>query len=203
MTKKIILALAALAGAVSYAQQTTTAPASVVTGPGLLGQRYVEAGFGFNDVKHSSVDAFATGVSINNPINNNIDINVGYSYQWVEGNSDVNGHALDLSGTYYITEGNLKPFGTVSVGYVWPDLGDELTWGAGAGFEYIFNSKLSGRVFGGYDDSFRNHSSSIDGSFHGTAGLNYWVNNQWGVSGDLTWFERGNVGYALSAVFKF
>ncbi|MDX2185340.1 MAG: hypothetical protein SFV32_00265 [Opitutaceae bacterium] len=199
MTKKMILGLAILAGTVSYAQQPQQQPVAEQT-YGLLGQRYVQVGFAAVDVNHSSIDTYGAGVAINTPVAPNIDVSLAYAYQWVESDSDTNGQALDLGVTYYLTEGQFKPFGTVTLGYVWPDLGDELTWGAVAGFEYVASKQLSVQVAGAYEDNFKKHN---DGDFSAIVSANYWVNEQFAVTPAVSLIERGHVGYALAATFRF
>ncbi|WP_404425482.1 hypothetical protein [Nibricoccus sp. IMCC34717] len=197
MTKKIILGLALLAGTVSYAQQQQPAAEQTY---GLLGQRYAQVGFAYTDVNHSQVDAFGTGLVVNAPVSSNVDVSLAYSYQWVEAHSEIDGQSLDLAGTYYLTEGQFKPFGTLSLGYVWPDLGDELTWGAVAGFEYVVNKQVSFQVAGGYDDNFKKHNQ---GEWKGIVSANFWVTPQVAVSPSVALLEGGSTATAIAVAFKF
>jgi hypothetical protein len=199
MTKKIILGLAILAGTVSYAQQQQAQPAAEET-YGLLGQRYAQVGFAYTNINNSQVDSYGTGLVVNAPVSSNIDVSLAYSYQWVESYSEIDGQTLDLAATYYVTEGQFKPFGTVSLGYNWPDIGDELTWGAVAGFEYVVNKQVSFQLAGAYDDNFKKHN---EGQWSGIASANFWVTPQVAVSPSVALIEGGSVAGALAVAFKF
>lgn len=196
MTKKIILGLALVAGSVSYAQNA----AATEEVYGLLGQRYAQAGFAAFDINHSSANVYAAGLVVNSPVTKNIDVSLAYTNAWVEGQSEVNGHALDLGATYFLTEGQFKPFGTVTLGYVWPDLGDELTWSGDAGVEYVFNKNFSAQLFGSYEDNFKKHN---EGEFSGTVSANYWVNEKFGAGLATTLLEQGDLRYTATVAFKF
>src|SRR4051812_5553725 len=105
-TKNLIsvvsLGLATLiAGVTAHAQVNTAAPES----SGLLGKRYVELGFGYADVNHTSFDVYGTGVNVNLPVASNVDVSVEYAYDWVK-HSSVDSNLLDAAVTTYFASGS-------------------------------------------------------------------------------------------------
>jgi hypothetical protein len=199
MTKtiKLLAVFSALAaGTAALAQQTAPAPAA-----GLLGQRYVGASFGYADIKNSPVDAFGADVVANFPVRANLDVGFGYSRTWVESFSDINVDAIGANATFIHTEGTLKTFTSLGLGYAWGPGEDEATvWGASAGAEFALTPKSTLAVSAGYSDDFK---SGNNGVWDGTARANYWVTDKVAVVGTVSWLEGGDVAYTLGTVFRF
>src|SRR3954464_2819411 len=108
LTKKSIIALAALIVAgVSHAQQ----PAPSSTPVGRLGQRYVGAIFRAADFNGTNEQGYDTSIGVNLPVTKSLDLDFGYSYQWL-GNSpvDLTGHTLDAGATIYTSWNGVKPY---------------------------------------------------------------------------------------------
>lgn len=182
----------------SFAQQATSNSASI------LGVQYVEVGFGYLDINHSATDAFALGADVNVPLTANLDLNVGYSYEWIENNNSLYGNVVSAGLTAYLTEGALRPFVTGGLGYVWDSSaagGDEYAvWDVGVGAEYSFNSTTSVAVAASYADDFES------GDNHSIAGLvqaNHWFTSSIAGTVGVSWLEHGHIGYGVSAIFKF
>ena len=200
------LSFGLLAGSSASAQTNTT---PVVTtdatgqtlGSGLLGKRYVDAGFGYIDFKDFNDNQLSAGGSINLPVNANIDLGVGYSYNWLDDHSSIDAHAWDVGATYYFTQGSIKPFGTVSLGYIFQDFADdEATWGVSAGLEFLATEKLSFRASVGYDDYFDN---AYDESISGGVDVAYWFSEKVAGQVGARLFEGGDRGAAASIVIRF
>ncbi len=198
MTKKISFALALIASTSAFAQET--APAAPVQTGGLLGKRYAQLGFSYTDVNHSRIDSYAAIASVNVPVVSNFDVSLSFTEAWAEAHSEIDGQALDLAGTYYLTQGDIKPFITGSLGYVFPDLGDELTWGGELGFEYAVNTKTALVLSGGYADNFKKNN---EGAFSGTAALHYWFTDKIGAGAAATWLEEGHTSFAAGVSYRF
>ena len=92
---------AILAGSTVFAQQTP-APAVETASSGLLGKRYVEAGFGVTDYNHFGLDLYSTGVGVNLPVASSLDVGLAYSYSWLESFSDFDAHTLAASVTEFV-----------------------------------------------------------------------------------------------------
>jgi hypothetical protein len=200
--KNLVSTLAALAaGTTLFAQTEPTVP--VTDDAGVLGHRYVEAGFGFIDVNKSSVDAFGTGLTVNLPVAPSIDVSMDYLYSWAEGHrSEFDAHDLSVSGTYWIqAEQNLKTFARVSLGYNWNDYDDSATWGAEFGAQYTIRPNIAVTISGGYDDDFDKGNDS--GSFNGTVTGHYWFTKQVAAFASASWIEGGNFGFAGGVTVKF
>lgn len=197
---------ALVAGSAVYAQQ---APAvETAASSGLLGKRYVEAGFAATDVNHTKRDVFGTGVAVNLPVASSLDVGFAYNYAWAEGNSDLNASTLAASVTEFVDVtgvSGLKAFGTLALGYEWLDTpwGDdeETFWGADLGVEYSFNSKLSATASVGYTDNF--HGPSDDGVWNGTVTANYWLTEKLAANAALSLVEGGDVVYGVGVALKF
>ncbi len=198
-TKNLLGALAALTiSTVAFAQ---TEPASPAAGSrSLLGQRYLDAGIAFVDLNHSSIDAYATGVTVNLPATANIDVAFNWTHEWLEAHSDVDAHTLSVDGIYYIDSGALKPFGGLSLGYVWADWEDDSIWGAFGGVEYqvASNVVLTARV--GYDADF---DDADEGSFDLSVSGRYFLTDTLAVSAGVSFIEGGDVGYVAGVTLKF
>ncbi len=174
------------------------------TSASLLGVRYVETGFAYNDINNSSVDAFSVGANLNVPVTANLDLTAGYTYLWAEGNRSVYANGATVSATGYITEGAWRTFVVGTLGHVWQSSnlgGDDYgVWSAGIGAEYSINSQTAVAALISYDDTFQggdNHSIS------GGARLSHWFTSAIAGTFGVTWLEGGSLSYSVSAIFKF
>ena len=207
MTKKIIAVIALLAAGASgaFAQNSgTQVPNPADTeGSGLLGKRYAALGFVYQDINHSDIDIFGAGAAVNVPVTPNIDVSAVLTHSWVEAHSDINAEALEVSSTYYFKQGQFKPFGTVSLGYSWRDLGatsdDTGTWGVSGGVEYSLNATDSFDVSIGYDDDF----NSGAGVWDGTIAANHWFTKAIAVRFSASLIEEGHRQFALAGIWRF
>lgn len=193
---KFIGALAALATAtLSFAQ--AEAPNA-----GLLGKRYVETGFSYLDFNHSSTEVYGLDVSANFPVLANVDVGVGYVYDWEGGNSDINGHAIAAAATGYQAFGSLNGFATVGLGYDWNDqISEETFWFADVGIEHSLSSTVSLLASAGYSDDFDGPSN--DGLWDGTLRGNYWVTEAISTNVSVSLIEGGHIGSRVGVVFTF
>jgi len=182
----------------SFAQQA----AASETAASLLGVRYVEAGFGYLDVSHSDRGAYSLGVDANVPVTANLDLTVGYSHNWVENNDSLYNNVVFVDATAYLTEGAFRPFAVAGLAYVWEGSGDDNygAWRAGLGVEYSLNATTAVTLEGGYSDTFEDLG---DHAFSGTLSVSHWFTSSVAGTIGATWFEYGDVGYGVSALFKF
>lgn len=169
-------------------------------GPGLLGKRAVLAGFAYQDLNHIDVDVFGLGAGVNFPFTSNIDLGATLVHQWVEGNSDADADTLDLQATYYLTQGALKPFGTLSIGQTWFDGDNTTNWGAAAGVEFAVNQRIAVDATVGYSDNFEDGDNS---SWSGTVAANYWFTRLFAVRVGATLYEYGHTGLSVAAIWRF
>jgi len=193
---KILGVIAALAaGTSAFAQQA--APA---TSAGLLGQRYASAEFGVININHFALDQFGAGVGVNLPLTANLDLGLGYAHTWVESFSDIDSDILSADLTSYFSQGAIKPFGTIALGYDWNDFDDGAIWAVRAGFEYDVNPSFSTAISVGYSDDFESGDASqwdVDVRAH------YWVTRSVAAIATVSLIEHGNVGYSLGVAVRF
>lgn len=195
---KLIAVLAASTLSVAAFAQTQTATVD----SGLIGSRYVSAGFGWTDINHSSVEGMSTGLDVNLPLNANFDLSLDYSYAWLEGAVDV-GHTVDAGLTGYIARGQDKYFAEASLGYSWIDGrfdDDHAVWGVAAGIERSVSDKVSCTLSAGYDDDFGNHR---EGSWDGTVGATYSFTAKLVGQASVSLIEGGSIGYAAGVAYRF
>lgn len=194
---KHVSALAAsLLSVAAFAQDA--APASA----GLLGQRYVDTGFSWVDINHSSVEGMSYGLSVNLPVNSNFDVAAYYGYSWTEGAFEI-GHSAGVAVTAYTAYNDYKPFATLSTGYNWMnnDLdGDHGVWGVEVGVERTITAKIAATVSVGYDDDFGQHR---DGAWDVTLGGTYNITDKLVAEADIALIEGGSIGYGLGVAYRF
>lgn len=201
------LALAAVLGSASLLQaQDAAAPAASAENSSLLGKRYVGATFGYLDRNHSDVGAFGGGISVNLPVAGNVDVGVGATHSWLEGNNSFHTEEVLASATYYLERGALRPFATVALGhadvsFAGPFEDDFGFFGFDVGAEYQINSTVSVSAYVTYGDTFE---SDIDASaWSGSVQLNYWLRSDFSVGGRVSVIEYGDVSYGLGAAWVF
>ncbi len=200
-TTKILAALAVVS--VSAFAQSEQVVATENEGSGLIGKRYAAAGLGYIDVRHSSYNAFAAGAEYNIPVNQNIDVLTSFSHTWGEGNEMNTVQDLNVTAVSYLTQGAVKPFVTVGLGYAWTSFNDEgLNYNVGVGGEYLLCKRASLTASVDFSDGFRRRTQS-DLEFSATVGVNYWASKNVVLKGDITLIETGHLGYTLSAGYRF
>ena len=190
--KKITFALAAAAAAGAlHAQQTPVVP-SAADYPGVLGQSYTDLSFGVQDLRNTSDNALDATLRGNIPVSTNVDLGLGYSYNWIHGHSGNHSHLLATDAKFYAPmENHMKPFIGGLVGYQWArtrfdnqfpiisTTNDRFVWGVNTGIEMPVGSvSLTPHV--GYIDTMENNSIGH---------YNYGVEAH-------HWFSSGLGGYA-------
>ena len=198
---KLVAVFAASLLSVAALAQSTTVETETVTA-GLLGKRYVAAGFGWNDYNHTGTDGLGAGLDFNLPVHTNIDLSLNYGYSWLEGVTGV-GHVLNAAVTGYITRGENKPYLTLSTGYVWAERrfdSDHGVWGAEVGIERAVNDKISSTFSVGYDDDFRNHG---EGLWDVAIGATYNITDKLVGTAEVSYIEYGTIGYSVGVAFRF
>lgn len=200
---KLVAVFAASLLSVAALAQSTTAETETVTA-GLLGNRYVAAGFGWTDINHSTVEAMDAGLTVNVPVLANVDLSLGYSYGWLEGDIGL-AHELNTAVTGYITRGQDKYFASAVLGYDWIDNdrnigGDHAVWGAEAGVERAVNDKVSVTLSAGYADDFGQHRDSL---WNGTIGATYNFTAKVVGAASVSLIEGGSIGYTAGVAYRF
>jgi hypothetical protein len=182
----------------SFGQQATASE----TTASLLGVRYVEAGLGVLDVRHDDRGAYSVGANVNVPVTANLDLAAGYSHNWAENNDSFYDNVVFVEATAYLTEGAFRPFAVAGLGYIWEGSGDDNygAWRAGLGVEYSINATTAVTLEGSYSDTFEDRDAH---AFSGTLSLSHWFTSSVAGTIGATWFEYGDVGYGVSAIFKF
>ncbi|PTY07779.1 hypothetical protein DB347_06020 [Opitutaceae bacterium EW11] len=201
ITKIVGVLAAAVAASSVFAQTAPENPASEGSS-GVLGYRYVEAGFGLVDIRGTSHDQEATGLTVNLPVVANIDVALDYSYNWIKGHGAAHSNTLDVSGIYYLDAGKgLKPFGGVTVGRYWAPHDARYTWATFAGLEYQVTTALSVSGSVGYNSDFKrgNDADYWDGTVTGR----YFFTRQIGAFLSASLFEGGDRGLAGGVTYKF
>lgn len=198
--KLVAVFAASLISVAAFAQSATVETETVTSG--LLGKRYVSAGFGWTDINNSSVEGMATGLNLNVPVHTNFDLNLGYGYSWLEHSVGI-GHSANAALTGYITRGAFKPFASVSTGYEWIEKrfdSDHGVWGAKVGVECELSSKLACEVDVCYDDDFRNHG---EGMWDTSIGATYNFTDTLVGMAKVTYIEYGSIGYMGGLAVRF
>ena len=198
--KLVAVFAASLISVAAFAQSATVETEAVTSG--LIGKRYIAAGFGWTDINHSSVDGLGTGLTLNVPVHTNFDFTLGYGYSWLEGAVGV-GHSANAALTGYITRGAFKPFASVNTGYEWLENrfdSDHGVWGANVGVEFEVSSKLSCSVSAGYGDDFRNHGEGI---WDATVGATYNFTDTLVGTAEVSYIEYGSIGYMAGLAYRF
>lgn len=204
------LALAGLLGLAvtlpAHAQAEAASAAPAAENSSLLGKRYVGATFGYLDINHSDRGAFGGGLSVNLPVASNVDVSIGASHDWLEGNDSFHTEEIVAAATYYIERGALRPFITGALGHAEasaPGSAEEdfRFFGIDVGAEYQINSTVSVAAYGTYGDTFE---SGIDASaWSASAQLNYWLSSNLSVGGRVSVIEYGDVAYGVGAAWLF
>lgn len=203
--KKLISVFAAVVTVAAVHAQQIQAPAAnnavEPSSPGLIGKRYVAAGFAYTDVKHSTTDAYTVATAVNVPTTSFLDLTASYGHGWVEGNGKNNVESLDLGATAYCQIANVKPFASASLGYIWPKyISSRFTYGFDAGAEIAVFEKTSVTVSGGYQDTFKKGNV---GTWDGTVAVNYWATKDIVLGVTFSLIEKGDTLYGATVGYRF
>jgi hypothetical protein len=183
-TKQIVIALGLLTTASATFAQTSA------TG-GLLGQRYVDVGFGTQDIKGVNRNAHDASFSVNLPVTSGFDLELGYDYGWFRGSGvRASQHTIGTVGKAYAPMGAAKPFAGAALGYQWQrarafgfrerDRGG--VWALGLGAEVPVATDLVFTTSVSYADDFQGGSP---GQFSYGVEANYWVTTTTAVYGSV------------------
>jgi len=160
------LAVAIFALSASAYAQNDAAPApasadSAFNTAGLIGKRYVEASFEYDDYKATKKDVYAPSLTLNLPLSPNFDVSVDYGHAVRQSWENLFDQA-DVTGTLYFTSDELKPFVAFSLGYVWgSQIEDECIYNFSAGFEYALTSKIALTAAFNAQDDFKSHTPAV------------------------------------------
>jgi len=178
LTNTTVLALALLANVAGHAQTTTAMAPEPTTGAGLLGHRYTELSFGFENVDHLSEHGYSVGARANNPlIPGVLDAGASYSYSWIRGPFKGHANTIGAYATAYAPLARVRPFATAALGYQWTSLrhgagDDEAIWGAAVGIEIPAGIvTITPRI--SYADDF-DGSARGSKTWTGSVEANYW-----------------------------
>jgi hypothetical protein len=173
LTQKITLALGVLAAAGASFAQTAANRAQ-----GLLGQRYVDVGFGVQDADGIKDNLYTAGATVNLPfVPNAADFGFSYTYSRFKGPVRANGNAIGGNLNLYAPLQGVKPFVGVNVGWQWTSIrgfddDDYGVWGAAAGVEIPVGAfTITPRIV--YADDFENSANSSQDWTYEVEG-NYW-----------------------------
>ena len=171
----------------------------------LLGKRYVGASFGYQDVNHSDRGLFGGAIGLNLPVASSLDVGVGASHSWLEGNNSFHAEEVFASATYYIEQGPLRPFISGTFGHAElsaPGSRDDdfAFYGIDAGAEYQLSDTLSVTGSVGYGDNFESGDWS---TWSASVQLNYWLRSDLTVGGGVALIEQGDLMYRVGAAWVF
>ncbi len=199
MNKKLIALFAALVASVAvFAQEAKTEQTE--QSAGLIGKSHVDLGFSYLDIKHTGTDAFGTGLNVNVPVANYLDVGFSYQHSWRESHSTDSIDALSVNATGYLTQGQFKPFGALSLGYAWDNGDNHSIWSADVGVQTAINDKLAVTVSTGYSDSFKNGRYGL---WDATVGASYDITKSVSALAEVSYLEYGNFGYSIGLAYKF
>jgi len=198
--KLVAVIAASLLSVGAFAQ--STAVQTETASSGLIGKRYVEAGLGWVDYRHTSRDGFGAGVGVNVPVSANFDVGVSYQHSYIQHWINV-GDYLGTAATGYITRGQDKYFASLSLGYAWAQRwldSDHTVWGGSVGIERSVNEKLSTSFSVGYDDDLGQHRVGL---WDMSVGANYAFCSKIVGTAKISYIEYGSLGYSLGLAYRF
>lgn len=190
--KTSALALLAIGSALLTNAQTVPSAAPV----GVLGHRYTEINFGAQDIKGINRNVYGLGIEGNTPVSSNLDVGLGYTYNWIGGAFKGHANTLGATATAYTAMNGVKPFVGVGLGYRWEDFGgfdnNYGLWGAAVGVEipvgaFSFTPAIS------YGDDFESTANSSQ-QFNYGVDVNYWFSTASAVTAGASFTNeyRGN-----------
>jgi hypothetical protein len=211
--KTLISAVALIAASTVFAQSTNTCPLfpkGEESGPGVIGKRYAEAGFGLIDEPHTAHNYYGVSLGGNLPICKGLDINGGYSHSWFDYSPYSNSsHNLGGSAVLYNTiEDGIKPFIAAGLGYTFFDENLDAEFARvnnlrnHLGVDYAYWSVTVGAEFPykwvsviptiSYNDDFQGKSQSSQYFAYSTE-VNTWITPKVGVYVSVSYYARQHV----------
>lgn len=187
----IALAMIAVVGA-SHAQQTATSSSPT----GRLGQRYVGTSFGIANLNGASEELYDTSIGVNLPVTKSIDVDFGYSYQWLTDNPvDLSAHIIDAGATLFTSTHGVKPFVNASLAYSWSKASyggaslseDDGAYGISLGLEAAVGAVILTPAIS-YTDSF----DDSDPTYNYGIDAHYWVTPKVGVRAAVSYSDYGS-----------
>jgi hypothetical protein len=209
--RTLLLAITAVLGLAAAAHAQTAgagipAPAPD-TGKGLLGQTYVNLGYGYMDLHNTSVNLQALRFEYNQPLNTGFDLNLGYTNAWSSRFSGTRNTQQSFDANAVAFMPGLpwgRPYLGVGAGWIWTKSSgvkdNSFLYQLETGVEFQATAELSITPFVKYLDA-----TSLDVSNKWSYGVkgNYWVTNQWGLSASLARDNKVNTTYAVGMNFRF
>ncbi len=202
---------AALGLAAAAPAQTANSPrdtGSVIeTGRGLLGQRYVNLGYAYDDVHDSSTDLQALRFAFNHPIVPGFDVNLGYTGARSSEFATMRAtqQSIDTNVVGYMSGyGYGRPYLSAGAGWLWLKTGgakaNSFLYQFETGVEWPATRALSLTPFVRYIDA-----PSVHVSNHWSYGLkaNYWLSSRWGVNASVALDNKVDVNYGAGLAFRF
>lgn len=210
ITTRILLLAAALGLAGStFAQGTAaSAPASAAeTGKGLLGQSYVNLGYSYTDLHQSSVNYQGLNFEYNQPLNTGFDLNLNLSdarsSQFF--GTRVRQQSIGASAVAF-TPGLSwgRPYIGVGAGWIWTKAAgvsdNSFLYGLQTGVEFQATKELSVTPYVSYTDASSLH---INNKWGYGVKANYWITDQWGLTGGIGRDNKLNMSYSIGTTFRY
>ncbi len=214
---RILLCAGGIAlGLATAAAQTTTTPAAtpssqpesaIETGQGLLGQRYFNLGYSYDDVHHSPMDLQALRFEYNQPLGPGFDVNLGYTGAR---SSEFAGlrqtqQSVDFNAVGYMSGyGFGRPYLSAGAGWLWlktgGDKANSFLYQFETGVEWPATKAFSLTPFVRYIDA-----SSVHVDNHWNYGLkaNYWLGARWGLNAAVALDNKVDASYGLGVALRF
>jgi opacity protein-like surface antigen len=200
LTSKLIAIIAAAAAVSSVQAQ------------GLIGENYYSLDSGY--LRYEGFDGLQLGASVNMPVSAGVDFGAGYAYGTdLESGVSIRTHTVmaGLRGYYTFADG-VKPYAQAGVGYSYgkvrmggfSESDDDFYWSVGIGTEFVLGQALSVTPSITYLDGF---SSGVDREISYGISANYWLSQDWAVSGGFSYGDERGPGhsktYLLSLIRRF
>lgn len=202
--------LAAFGLAVAASAQSTGAGPSAPlaeTGKGLLGQTYAGVAYGYTDLSHSSVNLQGLSFTYNQPVNRGFDLSLDMSDAWSSSYAGTRTRQQSLGGaaTAFVPDQAWgRPFFSVGAGWFWTKTAgvsdNSFLYDLATGVEFQATRELSLTPFVSYTEATSLHVNNKWG--YGVK-ANYWVNDQWGVTGALGRDNKSNMNYSVGVNLRF
>lgn len=204
-----------LAGALALGLATTAvasddpaaASASASAGRGLLGQSYVNLGYGFHDLQGTGIDAQGFNLNLNQNVQEGVDTLLEYNY--LRSDSFAGGritqNALVAGGRIYSLFHGFKPYAEAGLGWVWlrAPLGlsdNSFAYFLGVGAEFQVSPDVTVAPFVRYLDA---TADSFDHEWDYGVRANYWVTEKVGLTAAVIRDNSRNMEYNIGVNYRF
>jgi len=205
--KSLLIAGATFLGfaATSRAQDAVPPAGSL----GLLGQTYAGLDYSYIDFDNSSTNADSFGFRFNQAYRPGLDALLSYNWSQTGVVLGDRAHQQDIGAglrAYSTSYSWGKPYIEAGAGWTWFKYAgvrdNSFTWDAAAGVEFQVAPKVSVTPYVKYEDA-----PSLDVADKDTWNFgvkaNYWVNNQWGVTGGVSYNDDHDTTYTIGTNFRF